>query len=355
MRTRGLPQILDTTWCNAKLWFLQYGRYLLSFLTILIAGTVLVQRFYPEELKWTEALYGVFTRIFFQPEVIEFDRAPMGLQYVLALIPLVGLVFIAPGVLRSVQALLDPAKRKENRLRALASTYRDHIIVCGLGRIGYRVVNELLGWGEKVIGIESDQANPFLEEIRQEDVPVLIGDGRHEEVLEEARVRQASAIVVCTEDDSANMEIALEARELNREIKVVMRMFDARLAQRVRTGFDIKTAFSTTALAAPVFAAAATRAQISHSFYVDETEDLMIARMTVNPTSVLEGRTIAQVEEELGLSVILHKRKDHLDLPASPDTVIRTDDCLVVYAARQTLACLGEKGRRHPRPPFEEI
>lgn len=344
MRFRGVHQILEATWCNAKLWLLQYGRYLFSFLVILTTGTVLVLRFYPEELNWMEALYGVFTRIFFQPEVIEFDRAPRGLQYVLILVPLVGLLFIAPGVLRFVQALLNPAKRRENRLKALASTYRDHIIVCGLGRIGYRVVNELLGWGEKVIGIEGDQADPFLEEIRQRDVPVLIGDVRQDEILEEARVRQASAIVVCTEDDSTNMEVALEARELNHEIKVVMRMFDARLAQRVRKGFDIKTAFSTSALSAPVFAAAATRAQISHSFYVDEDEDLMIARMTVHPKSVLEGCTVAQVEQELDLSVILHKQKGRLDLPPSPDAVIRTDDCLVVYAARETLACLGEKG-----------
>jgi len=354
MRFQDLHRALDTEWCNLKLWFLQYGRYLLFFLAILAAGTALVLQFYPEKLRLTEALYGVFTRIFFQPEVIEFDKAPTGLQYVLILIPLVGLLFIAPGVLRSVQALLDPVKRKENRLRALASTYRDHIIVCGLGRIGYRVMNELLDWGEKVIGIENDSAAPFLEEIRQRDVPVLIGDARQEEMLEEARVRQASAIVVCTEDDSTNMEVAIEARELNRGIKVVMRMFNERLAKRVRKGFDIKTAFSTSALAAPVFAAAATRARISHSFYVDEEEDLMIARMTVNPDSVLEGRTVAQAEKELHLSIILHKREDRLDSPADPGAVIRTDDCLVVYAARETLACLGDRSRRRS-PPLEEI
>ena len=82
--------------------------------------------------------------------------------------------------------------------------------------------------------------------------------------------RPKKAIVVATQDELTNLDIALDARELNPGIKVVMRMFDAKLAEKVRRGFGIHTAFSTSALAAPVFAAAATRAQIDHSFYVDD-------------------------------------------------------------------------------------
>jgi len=359
---------LNDLWYDAKtwrleawLWLLQYGRYVIPFVGILVAGTLAVCIMYPDprkvpdganladmKLNPLEAAYAVFTLIFFQPDLVEFDKAPLLLQIIFFAVPVAGLFIIAPGVLRFGEALLDHRKRRENRLMALADTFHDHIVVCGLGRIGYRVVNELLDWGEKVIGIENDANARFLEEIRQEDVPVLIGDAKQEELLEQARVQQASAIVVCTEDDMTNMQIALEARELNPDIKVVMRMFDAQMATRVRNGFHIHTAFSTSALAAPVFAAAATRAQISHSFYVDEEDDLMVARMTVKPGSVLEGNTIAQVKHKLDVSVILYKRAGYLNPQPAPETIIRADDCLVVFASRETLARLGEMSGESP-------
>jgi len=86
-------------------------------------------------------------------------------------------------------------------------------------------------------------------------------------MLEKAQVKRASAIVACTADDLTNLAVALEAREFNPDMKVVLRMFDADLAARVQNGVQIHAAFSTTALAAPSFAAAATRAPIDQPFY----------------------------------------------------------------------------------------
>ena len=125
-----------------------------------------------------------------------------------------------------------------------------------------------------------------------------------------------------------NLEIALEARELNPSIKVVLRMFDDQLAERVRRGFSIRTAFSTSALAAPVFAAAATRAQIDHSLYVDDVL-LNVARTEVREGSSLEGRTIAQVEKDLDITCVLHRGSGGADLHA-PRT--RRLSCALVTA-----------------------
>ncbi|MEE8390311.1 MAG: NAD-binding protein, partial [Anaerolineae bacterium] len=182
----------------------------------------------------------------------------------------------------------------------------------------------------------------FLDEIREMKVPVLLGDARHEDILDQARVREASAIVVCTEDDLISLAIALEAREVNPEIKVVMRMFDAQLAEKVGNGFGIHTAFSTSALSAPVFAAAAaTRAQIDHSFYVDDVL-MNVARTTVKSGSALEGCTIAEVEKELDISIILYKGLDVLDMHPAPDITLRPGDYLVVFASLETLSRLHE-------------
>jgi len=301
---------LRALWRDVRVLVGQFRISLLAFSILLCVGTLALHFFYvapdaPEQrLDWAEALHATFKLIFFET-LLEFPGTP-GLRILFFVLPPVGLAVVADGVLRFGIALFNIRERKEAWQMAIASTYRDHIIVCGLGRTGYRVVKELLRLGEEVIGIERDADSLFLEEIREMKVPVLLGDARDEDLLEQARVQQASAIVICTEDDLISLAIALEARELTPGIKVVMRMFDVHLAEKVRSGFGIHTAFSTSALAAPVFAAAATRAQIDHSFYVDDIL-MNVARTTVQPGSALEGCTVADVEKELDISIILYK------------------------------------------------
>lgn len=342
LQPRHPRRYLRALWRDTRVLVRQFRIPLFAFAMLLGGGTLVLRFFYlyPEtgqRISWAEALHATFKLIFLET-VLPFPTAP-GLQFLFVAVPLIGLAVVADGVLRFGVALLNRRERKEAWQVAIASTYRDHIVICGLGRIGYRVVKELLRLGEDVVGIERDPECPFLDEIGRLNVPVLLGDARQREMLEKASVREASAIVVCTEDDLANLDIALDARELNPGIKVVLRMFDAQLAEKVRRGFGIHTAFSTSALAAPIFAAAATRAQIDYSFYVDEVL-LNVARATIQAGSALEGRTIAQAEQELDLTIILHRGPDSLDLHPAPDVTLRAGDRLVVFASLEALARL---------------
>ena len=335
---------LRALWRDTRVLVRQFRVSLLAFALLLCGGTLALRFFYlypgtGQRVGWVEALHATFKLIFLET-VLPFPAAA-GLQILFIAVPLIGLAVVADGVLRFGVALFNRRERKEAWQVAIASTYHDHIVVCGLGKVGYRVAKELLRLGEDVVGIEHDAEGPFLEEIRHRNVPVLLGDARQREMLEKARVREASAIVVCTQDDLTNLDIALDARELNPGIKVVLRMFDAQLAEKVRRGFNIHTAFSTSALAAPIFAAAATRAQIDYSFYVDDVL-LNVARTTVQAGSAMEGRTIAQVEQELDLTIILHQGPDGLDLHPAPDVTLRAGDRLVVFASLEALARLGE-------------
>jgi voltage-gated potassium channel len=351
-----LHRNLRALWRDIRVLVGQFRVSLFIFVALLSIGTLLLRFFYTypnsaEGIGWVRALHATFMFIFAET-ILPLPDEP-GVQILFFLIPPVGLAIVADGVLRFGVALFNIRERKEAWQMAIASTYRDHVIVCGLGRIGYRVVNTLLRMGEEVIGVEHNTDCQFLEEIRQMKVPVLLGDARQREMLEQARVEEASAIVVCTEDDLTNLAIALDAREVNPGIKVVMRMFDAQLAEKVRSGFGIHTAFSTSALAAPVFAAAATRAQIDHSFYVDDIL-MNVARATVRPGSALEGRTIAEIEKELDISVILYKGLDTLDMHPSPDIVLRADDYLMVFASLEALSRLHEMSGGRPSSTRQE-
>jgi voltage-gated potassium channel len=336
---------LRALWRDTKVLVGQFRVSLLAFAVLLCGGTLALRFFYlhPQTgqcLSWAEALHATFKLIFLET-LLPLPTAP-GLQFLFIVIPLIGLAVVADGVLRFGMALFNRRERKEAWQVAIASTYRDHIVVCGLGKVGYRVVKELLCLGEEIIGIEQNAQVRFPEEIRQMNVPVLLGDARQREILEKAGVREASAIVVCTQDDLTNLDIALDARELNPGIKVVLRMFDAQLAERVRRGFGIHTAFSTSALAAPIFAAAATRAQIDHSFYVGDVL-MNAARVTIQAGSTLEGCTVAQVEKELDITVVLHQGPEGIDPHPAPDVVLCAGDCLVVFASLESLAHLRER------------
>ena len=346
---------LRALWRDTRVLVRQFRTSLIAFTALLTSSTLILHFFYRYPITgrhpdWAEALHAAFKLIFLET-ILPFPKG-LGLQILFIFVPLIGLIVAADGVLRFGVALFNRRERREAWQMAVASTYQNHIVVCGLGRIGYRVVKELLNLGEEVVGVECDAQALFLEEIQRMNVPVLLGDARKRKILEKASVQKASAIVVCTEDDLTNLDIALDAREIKPGIKVVLRMFEARLAEKVKHGFDIHTAFSTSALAAPVFAAAATRAQIEHSFYVGDIL-MNTARMTVHGGSLLKGYSVAQLEEEFDITVVLYRGPDLFDPHPAPDIILQAGDYLVIFASLESLSRLRE-ANGEPNSPARE-
>lgn len=147
---------------------------------------------------------------------------------------------------------------------------QNHVILCGLGQVGYRVASELQRFDTEVTVVEFDPAGAFVSRIREQGVPILFGDARDTDVLIKAGLERAVAVIACTDDDLTNIEIALDAREVRPEIRVVLRLFDQSLASKIVNNFDIEAAFSASALAAPAFAAAAVDPSVRDSFYAGD-------------------------------------------------------------------------------------
>lgn len=141
-----------------------------------------------------------------------------------------------------------------------ASTYRDHVVLCGLGHLGYRVLTTLLQQGAHVVAIEKEESGRFVNDAKATGTPVLVRDMKEDQALIEAGVETASVIVIATNDDLANVEVALDARRMNPKIRVVMRMFDQTIATKFKDVKLIDEAFSSAALAAPSVAEMALRA-----------------------------------------------------------------------------------------------
>ncbi len=285
-----------------------------------------------------EAIFLVLAMIFLQANVPFPD--PWYLQLFFFVMPVLGLAWLGAGAANLGVKLFNRSERGQEWEVALASVYSDHVIVCGVGKLGYRVILQLLKFGQAVVAIEQDDKKPFISLVRHFDVPVIIGDARQRDVLNKAGLERATSIVCCTQDDLTNLDIALDAREMKPDIKVVLRMFDADLAEKIERGFGIHTAFSASGLAAPAFAAAATRAHIEYSFYVGDTL-LHVSQITVTHDSPLAGLTMEEAERKFEMTIIMHNTGEHMHLHPQYDELIHLNDTLVVFATLETLGKIG--------------
>lgn len=131
-----------------------------------------------------------------------------------------------------------------------------HVVVCGLGNVGFRVTEELLREGQSVVVIDPAQNGRFHASARRLGAAVMLGDATVLQVLRSARADSARAVIAATDNDLSNVEIALLARVLHGSQRVVVRLSDPELANMLRDSANIQLAFSVPALAAPAFVAA---------------------------------------------------------------------------------------------------
>src|SRR5881628_3838228 len=95
----------------------------------------------------------------------------------------------------------------------------------------------------------------FVAQGKPMGVPVLMRDMKDDQSLYEAGIEHARAIIICTNDDMANVEVAIDARRMHPGIRIVMRLFEQDVAKKISGALAIDAVFSASSLAAPTVAA----------------------------------------------------------------------------------------------------
>ncbi len=146
---------------------------------------------------------------------------------------------------------IDHFLKKRIQLALGRKKYRlaNHVIICGLGRVGYFIVEELIQRKEKIIIIEQNENAKYLEYFRQLGAEVYIGDGRLPKVLNDVNVAKASALFTVISNDFVNVEIGLNARSLQPDIKLILRVFDEKMAEKIKEQLNIHHTLSVSAIA----------------------------------------------------------------------------------------------------------
>ncbi len=152
---------------------------------------------------------------------------------------------------------------------AKAKALKDHIIIVGLGRVGVNIAERCLEYGVKAVAIDTNVDINMVRRVKQLNIPVLLGSALDADILRAGGIFKAKAVIACINNDLANIEVALAARKLKHDMRIVARIFNEEIAQRVDKEFGEHSAFSTSVLAAPTMAAAALSRNMQYVFALD--------------------------------------------------------------------------------------
>ncbi len=203
--------------------------------------------------------------------------------------------------------------RRRKKMIKLISDMNDHYIICGYGRIGKVIVEELSKHNKEIVIIESDKE--FYDELLRSEHLFLIGDATDDELLIEAGVERAKGLIASLPKDSDNLFVTLTAKQLNRQLFIIARAnqetsekkFMRAGASRVFSPYTIGAMRMTTAILKP-----------NVLDFLDFTlqhksskNDIIIEEVTLKKESVLVGKTLAEsgIRKNFNAIVVAVKNK----------------------------------------------
>lgn len=113
---------------------------------------------------------------------------------------------------------------RERRTTRMIDRMRDHYVICGYGRVGRAVADELTREGTPFVVAEIDER--YVEELEELGIPYVMDDPTHDRVLVKAGIERAKGLVCAVDSDAVNVFIALTARGLNPDLTIVARAAD---------------------------------------------------------------------------------------------------------------------------------
>jgi len=213
-----------------------------------------------------------------------------------------------------------------------------HIIVVGLGNVGTAVTGQLHDLGFDVVCVDNNPNAPGIPMARQMGLPVVIGDAFREQTLRAAHLDTCLALVSVTSLDIVNLETALTARALRDDLRIVLRLTDDDLAERLEKTTGNTISRSVPYLAAPAFATAMLEHQVLRTIDVGR-HVLLIAEIRVADQAGLAGSLISGTEQDGQARVLALQASGMAGLDWSPQRgyQLAAGDRLIVLATRRGL------------------
>lgn len=284
-----------------------FARKLLLGVTLVFAIGIL-EIWLVEHVSLADAIFSTLTLFLTgDPGSLHFEELNSATKVYSSVIIVTGTLAIAGTVGFVADYMLST--RIQKLMGKKAKKMKDHTILAGLGQTGFRIYEELLHFGDNVTVLEK-MDNEFTARLQRAGVPVLLGDLASPEILDDANILEAKSLIVATDNDLVNVELAVNAKEIRPDINIVLRMFDQRLANKLQTAFGIRAAFSPTALAAPAFAAASHCDTVVDSIHLGE-HLLVTAEFEIDRKSQLLRYNFLKLQREIDMTVLCYQQVGH--------------------------------------------
>jgi len=279
-------------------------------LFVLTVGSLAVVGYVSQGWSFGDALYMVVLTIFTvgYDEVQPIATGPLrAITMGLIVTGCTGMIFVTGALvqfitLSGIQQILDH-KHMTRQIEHL----RNHVIVCGFGRIGAMVARELKAGGAQFVILERSAER--IEEARELGYLCLHADASDETVLQQAGVEHARALATVLPDDAVNVFITLSARSLNKSMMIIARGEVPSTVSKLRYAGANEVVLPAHIGGERVaeiilYPAAAKAMQHGNRTHVMEKElhslGLELELVVAEQGSVFAGRTVDEIEREVG-------------------------------------------------------
>jgi voltage-gated potassium channel len=226
------------------------------------------------------------------------------------------------------------------RMESQLAQLRNHLVVCGFGRMGQLVCEEFSEAGLPFVVIDRDPA--VLQDFSMPHGIPLSGDATADEVLRQAGVERARALVTAAASDADNLYIAMSAHFINPDLLIVARA-ESESAEGKLLRAGASRVISPYAIGGHRVAQAVLRPNAMDFIELATRSahlELQIEEITLRPRSPLEGLSlkVSPIKSELGIIVVAIKRADgRMLFNPPPEAVLGEGDVLIALGHRQQL------------------
>lgn len=222
---------------------------------------------------------------------------------------------------------------RRRKMKKVIGRMRNHTIVCGAGRTGRHVIQELLKMKADFVVIEGQET--LAEGLREEGVHVVVGDATREESFQEAAIGQAARLVTCLNEDKDNLFVVLTARQMNPNLHIVSRYNEDHSAQKLRKA-GANAVVSPTAIGGLRMASEALRPAVVSFLDImlrSSKATLRVEEAVVQAKSKLANKALrdARISELTGLLVLAVRSADgQYAFNPGPATSLNPGQALIV-------------------------
>jgi len=265
------------------------------------------------------------------------DLDPLGEWFTIGLI-LFGMGTLVYGITNLTAFIIEGELNRllrRSRMDKNIDKLSGHFILCGVGRVGKNIAEEIARMGYGIVAIDSEEKN-LLSLDSLDPTPFQIkGDATEEKTLEKAGIRKAKGFVSALPTDSENLFVVMTARQLNPDLRIISRVNEEENSQKlIRAGAD--KAVCPSHIGGLRMASELIRPAVVDFLdrMVREKEgNLRVEEAALSPGSELLHKTLseAQIPKRTGCVIVALRRSDAAVLfNPQADTRLEAGDTLIV-------------------------